>query len=60
MMALEFNTVDGFAQFLADRRNSTDRHADEAELDDLLSIFDASDAVLILDKYFFVASILDQ
>jgi len=29
-MALEFNTVDGAGQFLADRRNSTTRQAHEA------------------------------
>jgi len=60
IMALEFNTVDGAAQFLADRRNSTARLAHEAELDDVLGIFDAADAVLALDEYFFMASRLDQ
>jgi len=49
--------ADGGAQFLADRRNSTARQADEAELDDVLGIFDAADAVLVLDEYFFAASV---
>jgi len=60
IMVLEFNTVDGAGQFLADRRNSTARQALEAELDDVLGIFDAADAVLALDEYFFTASKLDQ
>jgi hypothetical protein len=60
IMALEFSTVDGAAQFLVDRRNSTVRQAHEAELDDVLGIFDAADAVLALDGYFFAASRLDQ
>lgn len=60
IMALEFSTVDGAAQFLVDRRNSAVRQAHEAELDDVLGIFDAADAVLALDGYFFAASRLDQ
>jgi len=31
IMALEFNTLDGAGQFLADRRKSTARQAHEAE-----------------------------
>jgi len=60
IMALEFNMADGAGQFLADRRNSTARQAHEAKLDDVLGIFDAAEAVLALDEYFFAASRLDQ
>ena len=60
LMMQEFNTVDGAAQFLVDRRNSTVRQAHEAELDDVLGIFDAADAMQALDGYIFVASTLDQ
>lgn len=60
LMMQEFNTVDGAAQFLVDRRNSTVRQAHEAELDDVLGIFDAADALQALDGYLFVASALDQ
>ena len=47
-------------QFLTERRNSTARTASEAEVDDILGIFDTADGQQALDNYLFVSSNLNQ
>lgn len=56
VMVQELQSVEGVGQFTTERRNSTVRPAHEAELDDLLGIFDAADAKQALDGLLFVAS----
>ena len=41
--------VDGVSQFLVKRYNSSARQAHEAELDDVLDIFNVADAARALD-----------
>jgi len=43
--------------YLTDRHNSTTRLAHEAEIDDILSIFDILDAKQALDAYVFATSL---
>ena len=47
-------------QFSTERRNSTARSAAEAEVDDILGIFDTADGQLVLDNYLCVSSNLNQ
>jgi hypothetical protein len=49
MTALENNPL------MTERRNSTSRAAHEAEVDDIIGLFDAVDAQNCIDKYMFVA-----
>jgi len=59
LMVQEFQSLEGVGQFITERRNSTARSAHEAELDDVLGIFDVGDAKQAVDGYLFVASRFD-
>jgi len=59
LMVQEFQSLEGVGQFITERRNSTARSAHEAELDDVLGIFDVADAKQAVDGYLFVASRFD-
>lgn len=58
IMVQEFQTVIGVSQFLSDRRSSSLRSVREAELGDVIGLFQVIDAdpSCLLDGYLFVAS----
>jgi hypothetical protein len=56
LLIQEFQSISGVAQFTLDRRNSTIRQAHEAEVDDIIAIFDVVDTKNLLMDYLFVAS----
>jgi len=56
LLVREFQAVAGVNQYLTERRNSTARPAREAEVEDILGIFDAADLKQALDGHLFVAS----
>jgi len=62
ILVQEFQYVASAAQFFTERRNSTARSAREAELDDIVGIFQAADAdpQTVVDEYLFLASDFKQ
>jgi len=60
LLVHEMQTKVPNCQFLTERRNSTARLASEAEVDDILGIFDTADGQSILDNYLFVSANLNQ
>jgi len=61
LMMQEFESIADARPFFTKRHNSTSRSACEAEIDDIISLFDAVDTQQqTLDKYLFVASDFNQ
>jgi len=60
LLVHELQAKDSNCQFSTERRNSTARSAAEAEVDDILGIFDTADGQLVLDNYLCVSSNLNQ
>lgn len=60
LLVQEFQSLSGVAQFITDRRNSIARQAHEAEVEDILAIFDVVDSRNLLMDYLFVASSLEM
>jgi len=60
-MMQEFESIADARPFFTKRHNSTSRSACEAEIDDIIGLFDAVDTQQqILDSYLFVASDFNQ
>jgi hypothetical protein len=60
LLVQECQSISGVAQFTLDRRNSTARQAHEAEVEDIIAIFDVVDTRNLLMDYLFVASNLQM
>jgi len=60
LMVKEFESIDGVTAFLTERRNSAARAAQEAEVEDIVSIFDVADAKQELAGYVFMSADFDR
>ena len=60
LLSSKYATTLELCQFLAERRNSSTRAAHEAEIDDIIGMFDLLDLKNELDSVTFVASNLDN
>jgi len=60
LLVQELQGVDGVEQYATERRSSATRQAHEAELDDVLGLFDVADSKASLDGRIFVATDLGR
>ena len=60
LLVQELQCVDGVEQYATERRSSATRQAHEAELDDVLGLFDVADSKASLDGRIFVATDLGR